>query len=56
MNTSMQIGFSQRIQLDWLEHTAALVLQEKAREQIAADVMFRQARLISHFESVTSNA
>jgi hypothetical protein len=38
MNTSMQVGFSQRIQLDWLEHTAALVLQELAREQIAADL------------------
>lgn len=36
MNTSMQIGFSQRIQLDWLEHTAALVLAGQTREQIGA--------------------
>lgn len=36
MNTSMQVGFSQRIQLDWLEHTAALVLEEQTREQIDA--------------------
>lgn len=36
MNTSMQIGFSQRIQLDWLEHTAALVLAGQTREQIDA--------------------
>jgi hypothetical protein len=36
MNVSMQIGFSQRIQLDWLEHTAALVLAEQTREQIEA--------------------
>jgi len=34
MSTSMQIGFSQRIQLDWLEHTAALVLAGQTREQI----------------------
>jgi hypothetical protein len=36
MNASIQIGFSQRIQLDWLEHTAALVLAEQTREQIEA--------------------
>lgn len=36
MNTSMPIGFSQRIQLDWLEHTAALVLAEQTRGQIEA--------------------
>jgi hypothetical protein len=36
MNTSMQIGFSQRIQLDWLEYTAALVLAKQTREQIEA--------------------
>jgi hypothetical protein len=34
MSTSMQIGFSQRIQLDWLEHTAALVLAGQTREQV----------------------
>ena len=34
MSTSMQIGFSQRIQLDWLEHTAAIVLAGQTREQI----------------------
>jgi hypothetical protein len=36
MNTSMQIGFSQRMQLDWLEHTAALALAGQTREQIEA--------------------
>ena len=30
----MQIGFSQRIQLDWLECTAALMLAEQTRDQI----------------------
>jgi hypothetical protein len=34
MNTSLQIGFSQRVQLDWLEQTAALVLAGQTREQI----------------------
>ena len=34
MSTPMQIGFSQRVQLDWLEHTAALVLAGQTREQI----------------------
>jgi len=34
MSTSMQIGFSQRVQLDWLEQTAALVLAGQTREQI----------------------
>jgi hypothetical protein len=34
MSTAMQIGFSQRIQLDWLEHTAALVLAKQTRAQI----------------------
>src|SRR4029453_6300359 len=34
MSTSMQIGFSQRIQLDWLDHTAALVLAGQTREQV----------------------
>jgi hypothetical protein len=38
MNTSIQIGFSQRIQLDWLEHTVALVLAEQTREQIEASL------------------
>ena len=36
MSTPMQIGFSQRIQLDWLEQTAALVLAGQTREQIEA--------------------
>jgi hypothetical protein len=34
MNTAMQIGFSQRLQLDWLEYTAALMLAGQTREQI----------------------
>lgn len=34
MSTSIQIGFSQRVQLDWLEQTAALVLAGQTREQI----------------------
>ena len=34
MSIPMQIGFSQRVQLDWLEHTAALVLAGQTREQI----------------------
>jgi hypothetical protein len=34
MSTPMQIGFSQRVQLDWLEQTGALVLAGQTREQI----------------------
>jgi len=34
MSTPIQIGFSQRVQLDWLEQTAALVLAGQTREQI----------------------
>ena len=34
MSTPMQIGFSQRVQLDWLEQTAALVLAGQTREQV----------------------
>lgn len=34
MNGKMQIGFSQRIQLDWLEQTATLFLAGNTREQI----------------------
>src|SRR5207249_238844 len=34
MSTPLQIGFSQRVQLDWLEQTAALVLAGLTREQI----------------------
>ena len=34
MNVSMQIGFSQRIQLEWLEQTAQLFLGESSRSQI----------------------
>src|SRR5437764_12100172 len=34
MSTPLQIGFSQRVQLDWLEQTAALVLAGQTREQI----------------------
>jgi hypothetical protein len=41
MSTSMQIGFSQRIQLDWLEHTAAIVLAGQTREQIETTLQER---------------
>jgi hypothetical protein len=34
MNGPMQIGFSQRIQLDWLERTALLLLQGYTRSEI----------------------
>jgi len=34
MNGPMQIGFSQRIQLDWLERTASLLLMGHTRGQI----------------------
>jgi hypothetical protein len=34
MSTPMQIGFSQRVQLDWLEQTAALVFAGQTRAQI----------------------
>src|SRR5215471_6512456 len=34
MSTPLQIGFSQRVQLDWLEQTAALVLTGLTREQV----------------------
>jgi hypothetical protein len=41
MSTSMQIGFSQRIQLDWLEQTAALVLAGQTREQVETTLQER---------------
>ena len=34
MNRNFQIGFSQRIQLSWLEHTAQLFLSGNTKEQI----------------------
>jgi hypothetical protein len=34
MSTPMQIGFSQRVQLDWLEQTAALMIAGQTRAQI----------------------
>jgi hypothetical protein len=36
MNGPMQIGFSQRIQLDWLERTASLLLMGHTRDAIQA--------------------
>lgn len=36
MNRRGQIGFSQRIRLDWLEYTANLVLAGNSREEIVA--------------------
>lgn len=36
MNGPMQIGFSQRIQLDWLERTASLLLMGHMRDEIQA--------------------
>src|SRR5215510_8392204 len=41
MSTSMQIGFSQRIQLDWLEQTAAMVLAGQTREQVETTLQER---------------
>jgi hypothetical protein len=41
MSTPIQIGFSQRVQLDWLEQTAALVLAGQTREQIEATLQER---------------
>lgn len=34
MATTQQVGFSQRIQLSWLEYTAQLVLAGKSRDEI----------------------
>ena len=34
MNGTMEIGFSQRVRLEWLEHTAGLVLAGKPRGEI----------------------
>ncbi len=36
MTTRTQVGFSQRIQLDWLERTASLLLVGNTRDQIQA--------------------
>jgi len=36
MNQNIQIGFSQRIRLDWLERTARLLLEGNTRDQIQA--------------------
>lgn len=41
MSTPMQIGFSQRVQLDWLEQTAALVLAGQTREQVETTLQER---------------
>jgi len=41
MSTPMQIGFSQRVQLDWLEQTATLVLAGQTREQIETTLQER---------------
>jgi hypothetical protein len=38
MSTQLQIGFSQRIRLAWLEHTAQLVLAGQTREQIEREL------------------
>lgn len=38
MSTQLQIGFSQRIRLDWLEKTAQLVLAGQTREQIEPEL------------------
>jgi hypothetical protein len=34
MSTPVPVGFSQRLQLDWLEHTATLVLAGHTRDHI----------------------
>lgn len=39
MNRNIQIGFSQRIQLDWLERTAGLLLEGNTRDQIQAALL-----------------
>lgn len=36
MNQSIQVGFSQRVQLEWLERTANLVMAGSSRSQIQA--------------------
>jgi hypothetical protein len=41
MSTPMQIGFSQRVQLEWLEQTAALVLAGQTREQVETTLQER---------------
>jgi len=41
MSTQMQIGFSQRVQLEWLEQTAALVLAGQTREQVETTLQER---------------
>src|SRR5215468_1607251 len=41
MSTPIQIGFSQRVQLDWLEQTAAMVLAGQTREQVETTLQER---------------
>ena len=47
MKREGQIGFSQRIHLDWLEYTANLVLAGNAREDIAAALSERLKEKLS---------
>ena len=47
MNRRDQIGFSQRIRLDWLEYTANLVLAGNSREEIVAALSERLKEKLS---------
>lgn len=47
MNRRDQIGFSQRIRLDWLEYTANLVLAGNSREEIVAALRERLKEKLS---------
>ena len=47
MNHRDQIGFSQRIHLDWLEYTANLILAGNAREEIVAALSERLKEKLS---------
>ena len=47
MNRRGQIGFSQRIRLDWLEYTANLVLAGNPRDEIAAALSERLKEKLS---------
>ncbi len=47
MNRAGQIGFSQRIQLDWLEYTVNLVLADNTKAEIASELNERLREKLS---------
>lgn len=52
MKSNGQVGFSQRIRLEWLEHTAQLVLQDQCMDRIESSLH----DLLKHRLSVGGNA